>query len=302
MEQPTNTDVFNTLSTQMADAVERISPALVLVNGRRRQPASGVVYAPDLVLTADHVVERDEDISVLTHDGRTVAAQLVGRDPASDLAVLRVQGLGVEAAQGAASDPRVGQLTLAVGRPSEDGPMASLGIISAVGGPVRTRRGGMLERYVQTDAIPYPGFSGGPLLDTSGAVLGILTTGLMRGVTIGVPTSHAWRTADTLAQHGSIQRGYLGISSQAVELPQAQRAGRQQESGLLIVRVEEGSPAEQGGLLLGDILVGLDGQAVSDVDDLQALLVGDRVGRAIPVEVIRGGAHQTIQVTVGQRG
>jgi S1-C subfamily serine protease len=273
--------MFGTLSNQMADAVERISPALVLVNGRRRHPASGVVYAQDLVLTADHVLERDEDISILTHDGRTLAAELLGRDPASDLAVLRVQGLGIEPAQQAASEARVGQLTLAVGRPSDEGANASLGIISAVGGPVRTRRGGMLERYVQTDAIPYPGFSGGPLIDTSGAVLGILTTGL--------------------AQHGRIRRGYLGISSQAVELPESQRAGREQESGLLVVRVEEGSPAAQGGLLLGDILVGLDGQSIADIDDLQALLVGDRVGRAVPVEVIRGGTLQTVQVTIGQR-
>ncbi len=301
MTDPTSTDMFGTLSNQMADAVERIGPALVLVNGRRRHPASGGVYAQDLVLTADHVLERDEDISILTHDGRTLAAELLGRDPASDLAVLRVQGLGIEPARQAASEARVGQLTLAVGRPSDEGANASLGIISAVGGPVRTRRGGMLERYVQTDAIPYPGFSGGPLIDTSGAVLGILTTGLMRGVTIGVPAAHAWNTAATLAQHGRIRRGYLGISSQAVELPESQRAGREQESGLLVVRVEEGSPAAQGGLLLGDVLVGLDGQPIGDIDDLQALLVGDRVGRAVPVEVIRGGTLQTVQVTIGQR-
>src|SRR5262249_55722063 len=142
---------------------------------------------------------------------------------------------------------------------------------------------------------------GGPLIDSQGAVVGIVTTGLVNGVALAVPAEIAWRTAETLGRHGSVKRGYLGISSQPVHLPEAQRAGRAQDHGLRIVRVEGDSPAQQGGLLLGDILVGLDGQTVSDTDDLQALLIGDRVGKAVPVDVIRGGALQTVQVTVGER-
>ncbi|HKP52855.1 MAG TPA: trypsin-like peptidase domain-containing protein [Chloroflexia bacterium] len=300
MSNTDNSDVLNTLSTQMADAVERIGPALVLVNGRARQAASGIVYADGLVLTADHVLEREEDLTIQTHDGRTLPAQFAGRDPSSDLAVLKVADLNVSPAT-AASPARVGQMILAVGRPTADGPMASIGIVSAVGGPLRTGRGGMLERYIRTDATPYPGFSGGPLIDTSGAVVGITTTGLVGGVALAVPAEIAWRIADALQKHGSIKRGFLGISSQPVHLQDNQRGGKDQDHGLLIVRVDADSPAGKGGLLLGDILVALDGQSVKDTDDLQALLTGERVGTEVPVEVIRGGSLQTVKVTIGER-
>jgi S1-C subfamily serine protease len=295
-------DVLNTLSHQLADAVERVAPGLVLVNGRPRHPASGLVYGPDLVLTAEHVLEREEDLGVETPDGRELPAQFVGRDPASDLAVLRVPNLGLAPVTWATDAARVGQLILAVGRPSSNGPMASIGIVSALGGPLRTGQGGVLEQYIRTDATPYPGFSGGPLEDATGAVLGVLTTGLVNGVALAIPASIAGRVAAALVQHGHIKRGFLGISSQPVFLPEGQRAGRNQESGLLIVQVEPGSPAAQGGLLLGDVVVGLSGQVIANTEDLQALLTGERVGQPVPIEVIRGGALQTQQVTVGQRG
>ncbi len=300
MDNTGNAGILSSLSNQLADAVEKIGPALVLVNGRQRLPSSGVVYKQGLVLTAEHTLEREEDITVETHDGQKLPAQFVGRDSSSDLAVLRVPDLTVEPA-GSGGDPRVGQLALAVGRPSDSGLMASQGIVSAVGGPMRTGRGGMLEKYIRTDATPYPGFSGGPLIDSTGAVLGILTTGLAGGVALAVPTSVAWRIADTLTQHGRIKRGYLGISSQPVYLPEAQRGGGSQETGLLIVRVEQDTPAEKGGLLIGDILVSLDGMPIAGSDDLQALLSGERVGSEVPVQVIRGGTLQTLNVMVGQR-
>jgi S1-C subfamily serine protease len=294
-------NTLNELSNCMADAVEQVGPALVMVDARQRQAASGLVYGNDLVLTADHVIEREDRIKVQTADGRSLAAQFVGRDPASDLALLRVAGLGQSAAQVAGEPARVGQLILAVGRPSTGGPMASLGIVSAAGGPLRTARGTMLERYIQTDATPYPGFSGGPLIDGSGTVLGVLTTGLVPGIALAVPAEIAWRIAGMLAQQGHIKRGYLGISSQPVLLPEGQRAGRKQERGLLVVQVEPNSPAAGGGLMLGDIVVGMAGQVITDTDELQALLGGDRVGNAVPIDVIRGGSLQTLQVNVGQR-
>lgn len=294
-------NVLSALSNDMADAVEQAGRALVLVNGRQRQPASGVVFGQNLVLTADHVLEREDNLTIMTGDGRTLAAQFAGRDSSSDLAVLRVDGLGIDPAATASAEARVGQLVLAVGRPSSNGVMASLGIVSGVGGPLRTRRGGMLERFIQTDATPYPGFSGGPLIGSNGAVIGLTTTGLIGGVTLAIPAAIAWRIGETIANQGYVKRGYLGISSQPVQIPEAQRAGRAQERGLLIVRVENNSPAQQGGLLLGDILVALDGQTVTDTDDLQALLAGDRVDTTVPVEVLRGGALQTVQVTIGRR-
>ena len=297
----TNTPLLRLLSNQMADAVEHIGPALALVNGRPRQPASGVVYGQDLVLTADHVLEREDDLTIQTHDKRTLPAQFVGRDLATDLAVLRVANLGLAAATASEETARVGQMVMAVGRTANDGPMASSGVISIIGGPLRTGRGVTLERYIRTDATPYPGFSGGPLIDMQGAVIGILTTGLVNGIALAIPMDIAKNIADTLVKQGYIKRGYLGISSQLVRLPDAQRAGQTQEHGLLIVKVDENSPAQKGGLMLGDILVALDGHAINDSEDLQILLTGDRVGKAIPIDVIRGNTLQTLQVTVGQR-
>lgn len=297
----TTTSPLRSLSNQMADAVERVSTALVLVDGRPRQPGSGVIYAHDLVLTAAHILEREADITIQTHDKRTLPAQFVGRDLASDLALLRVKDLNSTSATWANEEVRVGQLTMTVGRSNSEGPMASVGIVSAVGGPLRTNQGIALERYIRTDATPYPGFSGGALIDLNGAVVGILTTGLANGVALAVPATIAQGIADTLAKQGYIKRGYLGISSQLVDIPTGQRAGREQEHGLLIVKVEENSPAQKGGVLLGDILVTLAGHAIKDSEDLHIVLAGDYVGKTIPVEVIRGNAFQTLQVTAGQR-
>ncbi len=296
-------DALSALSDGMADAVEKIGTSVVRVNGRRHRPGSGVVYAPNTVLTASHVLEREEDLTIGTRDGRTLPAQFVGRDPSSDLAVLRVEDLGVEAAKPAEGDARIGQLTLAVGSGGRsDGPRASLGVVSAIGGPTRTWRGPRLERYIQTDATPYPGFSGGPLIDARGDVLGIMTTGPMRGAALVIPAEIAWRVAKTLVERGSVKRGYLGILSQPVRLPDNQRLGLTQRGGLLVVGVEDGSPAGRGGVIIGDILATLDGQPVEDTEDLLVLLAGERVGREVPVKVVRGGELQTLQVTVGERG
>lgn len=287
------TNSLTELSDQLAGAVETAAKALVTVKGRARQSATGVVYAPGLVLTANHVLERDEDLGIGDPGGTSRAAQLVGRDPATDLAVLRVAGLDVPAASPAAGAARTGQLVLAIGRP---GPMASLGIVSFVGGPLRTGRGLTLEQFIRTDATPYPGFSGGPLVDATGAVLGITTTAF-GGATLAIPQALAWRVAAALAEHGTPKRGYIGISSQPVRLP----AGSAQESGLLVVNVESDSPASRAGLLLGDILVTLDGQPAGDTDDLLRLLTGERVGKAVGLEVIRGGQPTTLDLTIGQR-
>ena len=297
------TNPLTALSDAMATAVVRGGAATVLVNARRRFPASGIAYTSDLILTADHVVEREDDLSVVLPDGSELKASLVGRDPGSDLAVLKLERLVAAPAEPAPQDARVGQLVMALGRPTSEGIQASLGIVSAIGGPVRTGGGGLLERYLRTDAIPYPGFSGGPLVDTAGRVIGLNTSGLARGASLAIPVSLAWATAETLAKHGHVRRGYLGVRSQPVSIPTAQQKalGREQSTGLLLVGVEENSPAESGGLLVGDIIVAIAGESVTDGDQLIASLVGDRVGRSTPVEVLRGGQAQTIPVTIGER-
>jgi S1-C subfamily serine protease len=301
METTANsTDVLSRFSNQLADAVEKVSPAIVLVNGRERQAASGLVFDKDTVLTAAHVLER-EDPQIETHEGKTFQSKLVAHDPATDLAILKVDGLGLEPATISESAAKLGQFVLAVGRPSSGQPMASGGIISAIGGPVRTRDGTLLEQYLTTDARPYPGFSGGALVDTEGHVIGIMTSGLLGNTSIAIPAALAWRTAEALAKNGTIKRGYLGIGSQPIELGESQRAGRDQEGGLLVVHVEEGGPAEKAGVLLGDILVGLDGKVVTDSDSLVALLAGERVGKQVSVDLIRAGALQSLSITVGER-
>ena len=297
-----HTDTLAALSDGMADAVENVATSIVRVNGRRRRSGSGLVFAQNKVLTASHVLEREEDLSVETANGRTLTARFAGRDPSTDLAVLNVEGLDIEPAMPAEGEARVGQISLAVGSHSRgEGPRATLGVVSAVGGPVRTRRGPRLERYIQTDATPYPGFSGGPLIDVLGNVLGILVSGWGRGAAFAIPADLAWRTAGTLSERGSVKRGYLGILSQPVRLPDGQRLGLTQRGGLLVVGVEDSSPAGRGGLIVGDILATLDGQPVEDTDDLLVLLAGDRVGSSVPLGLVRGGELAEIEITVGER-
>lgn len=292
------------LSEAMAEAVAKAGAATVLVDARGRMPASGIGYAPDLILTADHVVEREDDIQILLPDGSQRAAILAGRDPGNDLALLRVSGGGVALAEAAAQPARIGQLALALGRPTPEGIQASLGVISAMGGPVRTGRGGLLEQYLRTDTIPYPGFSGGPLIDASGCVLGLNTSGLAHGgAALTIPTGLAWQVAEALARHGRVRRGYLGVRSQPTALPvtQQQTLGREQPAGLLLVGIEDGSPAAQAGLLVGDILVGLAGEPLNDPDELLARLAGEIVGQSVPVEILRGGRPAKFAVKIGER-
>ena len=296
-------NVLVELSDALADAAEKAGKATVLVNARRRMPASGIVYAPDLILTADHVVEREEGIKVILADGAEVSAQVAGRDAGSDLAVLKLERAAGAIAEATKSPARLGQIALALGRPSAEGIEASLGTVSAIGGPIRTGRGGMLERYLRTDSISYPGFSGGPLVAADGTVLGLNTSGLANGAAVTVPADIAWQIADALVQHGRIKRGYLGIRSQTVDIPEASRKAlqREQATGLLIVGVENGSPADKGGLIVGDILVGVAGEPVLHHDELFTRLNGEVVGKSAPIDLIRGGQPQTLSVVIGEK-
>jgi S1-C subfamily serine protease len=289
-------------SNGLTSAVEKAGASTILVNARKRYPASGIAYADDLILTADHVVTREDDIKVSLPDGRLLNATIAGRDPGSDLALLRLAEKPLTPAQTSESI-KVGQLVLALGRPNSAGMQASWGIVTAISGPTRTFRGGLLDEYVQTETTPYPGFSGGPLINTEGEVLGLNTSGLTRGSSLTIPVKMVWRVADALAKHGSVKRGYLGVRTQPVDVPEAARSalGREQSHGLLVLWLEDGGPAQQAGLLVGDIIVAISGQAVGDADDLFAALGSDTVGKAVAVEVLRGGHPETVSVTVGER-
>ena len=289
------------LSDALAAAVEEAGKSVVRVEGRRRMAASGVLWRDDgIIVTANHVVKRDEGIGVGLPDGQKSQASVVGRDPSTDLAVLRLdRATGVAAKLG--ENPQVGHLALALGRPGHT-VQATLGIVSALGTEAwRTPMGGQVDRYLQTDVVMYPGFSGGPLVDSTGRVLGLNSSALVRGVSVALPVATVSSVVDTLVAHGRVRRGYLGISTQPVRLPAATAEALAQETGLLIVGVEPDSPADQGGLVLGDAIVGVDGSRVRHHDDLLALLSGDRVGRKVPVRILRGGQDQTINLTIGER-
>jgi S1-C subfamily serine protease len=287
------------LSNSLAEAVESAASAIVRIEGRRRLPATGIVWAADgVIITANHVVKADE-VSVGLPDGSSVKATVAGRDPSTDLAVLRAEATGLQPAK-RSEELAVGHLVLALGRPGRT-VQATLGIVSALGESWRTPMGGQIDRYLQTDVVMYPGFSGGPLVSAGGVVLGLNSSGLARGVSLAVPVATLESTAETLLAHGRMRRGYLGVSTQSARLPAAVSQELNQETGLLIVNVEPDSPADQGGLVLGDTIVGLDGQTIRHHDDLLALLSGDRVDQKVPLSIVRGGEVQTVNVKIGIR-
>jgi S1-C subfamily serine protease len=293
---------YAAVSGAMADAVALAGQAVVQVDARRRQPASGLVWSTDgLVVTADHVMEREDDIGIGLPDGSRTTAELVGRDSDSDLALLRVTGLAV--APGArGEEPRVGALATVVARPGR-AVEASLAMVSAIGGPVRTRRGGRLEGYLRVDAVMYPGFSGGALTASDGTLLGMATSLFGRGSAIALTPATVDRVVGSLLAHGRIRRAFLGVSSQPVQLPEAARAkvGADRRGGLLLVGVESGGPADRAGLAIGDILVDIGGHAIQGVWDLRDALTADLIGQSVEVRILRGGEPIELGVVVGER-
>jgi S1-C subfamily serine protease len=291
------------LSNDLAAAVDTVGRSVVAIHARRRIPASGVVWQPGVVVAAHHTIQRDEDITVALHDGSSTTATLAGRDPSTDLAVLRLaDGAAAPAATPASNAPRVGQLVLALGRPGGS-ITASLGIVSAVAGEWRTWQGGTIDRFVRLDLAVYDGFSGGALVDAAGRVVGVNTSGLARAPALTVPSSTVSRVVAQLLARGHVPRGWLGIATQPVRIPPAlqRSAGTDAGLGLVVVNVEPDSPAERGGVLIGDILLALDGSAVSDPGDVLAALGGDRIGQPIGLTVARGGRNEKLTVTAGER-
>jgi S1-C subfamily serine protease len=309
MADETTANTLSAFSDQLADVVASAAKSIVTVAARPRQTATGILWKTEketIVLTADHVVEREDDIKVVLPDGKEVKAQLIGRDPSTDLAALRLPGdaLGVDAQPAeTGANLRPGNLVLAIGRPGKDGPRVSFGAISSIDGPRRSWHGGEVEGVIYADVTLYPGFSGGPLVDLSGKIVGLNSSHLTRQNSSAIPLVTIDRVVKTLLTHGRVRRGYLGVGTQQVPLPEAlaQKAGLTQESALLVVNVESGSPAEQGGLILGDLIVLVGDQPIIDVDSLRAQLTSDKLGQAIAVRIIRGGEVQNLTITLGER-
>jgi serine protease Do len=295
-----STSLLSSYSDAIADAVASVAPSVVQVHGRRR-PVSGLVYETEAIITNARALGREDHLQVRAHDGRAIDAELAGWDPATGLAVLRAPGLGLPPAARSDATPRVGQVALAVARSWSNAVTASAGIIAVIGGPLRTGRRRSIEQVIRTTAPMHDGFAGGPLLDAGGGVIGISTAAAIRGFEVAIPASIAWTTAAEVLKRGHPTRGFLGIAGQTVQLTEKQRSAGEQEHALLIVGVTPGSPADAAGVLVGDILLRFDGRAIQSAEDLLDLLVGDRVGRAVPATFLRGGAALEIPLTVGVR-
>jgi S1-C subfamily serine protease len=290
-------------SEALANAAERAARSTVLVDARARFPASGIAWAPGVVVTANHVVERENDILVGLPSGEEVPATLAGRDAGSDIAVLRVDHPGLEPADLAPEGTaRVGHVALAIGRPTQGGHMASHGIVSAIGGPWRIFRGSTVQAYLRADVTMYPGFSGGPLAGAEGQVLGMNSSALARSGGLTIPPHAAEPIVLALLSLGRVRRGYLGVSTQVVHLsPALADALGGQASGLLVSGVEGESPAAAGGMLVGDILVRFGDAVIATTDDLQLHLGPERVGVEVALQVLRGGQLASLSIRVGER-
>ncbi len=295
--------VLESLSNDLAGAVDRAGQSVVAIHARRRIPASGIHWRPGIIVAAHHTIQRDEEITVSLADGSSVAATLVGRDPTTDLAVLKVDEAKVPVASFAESSGlRVGALVLALGRPGS-AITASLGVVSAIGGEWRTWHGGTIDRFVRLDVSIYDGFSGGPLIDAGGRVLGLNTSGLSRGAALAIPAETVNRVVDQLLKSGRVARGYLGLGMQAVRLPAAlvERLRMPNDIGLMVVSAEPGGPGDRAGILIGDVLIAVGDTPVSDPAELLAFLGGDQIGKPVTAKLIRAGEPTTVSITVGER-
>jgi S1-C subfamily serine protease len=300
MAQETGPLGLEGLSAELAGVVERTGPSIVRVDDGSRLTATGIIWSEDgLILTTSHGVERDEGVAVELADGARHAAVLVGRDPDTDIAVLRIERSGLPAIESPDEDEvKVGHLVLAVARPGNSGLHATLGIISA---RFDTERDGRVGYILHTDAVLYPGFSGGALVGMDGRTVGLtnLMFGRGKGVAIGMPV--AAQVAQALLAHGRVQRAFLGITTQAVPLPAsiAGKLDQPQERGVLIVQVASGSPAEQGGLLLGDLLLRIEETAIQDPEELRQELRAFQPGREVTLGLVRGGELREVKATLG---
>jgi len=290
-------DILQSLSDAMPSAVEKAGNSIVQVAARRRMPASGVVWSEDgIVVTSHHVVEHEDRIKIGLPDGSTVGAALVGRDPNTDIAVLKADTKGLTAATWlGAEQVKVGHLVLAVGRPGDD-LQATLGVISAL-----MHKRDENRFFAQTDVVMYPGFSGGPLINASGEVIGLNSSALMRGVSLTVQTPTIQYVVDHLVKHGKMRRGYLGVGVQPARLPAAIAESLGQKSGALIVSVEQDSPAEKGQLFLGDTIVSLGSHKVENLEGLLGALSVTPIGSDTTVKIVRGGQIHELAITIGER-
>ena len=296
--------VLETISIEFASLAEKAGAHVVAVHARRWMPVSGIEWKKGVVVTVHHGVERDEDIKVLLDGDRAVSAKLVGRDPSTDLAVLRVEeGSSSAPRLGDSTSLRLGHLVLALGRTRRGDLVASSGIIGGMSGEWRSRRGGQLDQHIRLDLALYPGFSGGPLLNARGEVVGINTRGLAQGRAVTVPVATVDRVVQELLEKGHIARPYLGIAMQRVSVPESMSAKLPAETrvGLLATHVEPGGPAEKAGVLQGDVLFEMNQEKVEHLGAIQDALAAAKVGDVLTIRLIRAGEIKPVSIILGER-
>lgn len=283
--------VLSTLSSNLASLVETAAQSAAGIEARHRIGSGGFLWKDGVIVTTSHSIRRDEEIPVILPDGNRGSATLAGRDPDTDIAVLRVNGASAPALTTAPA-LRTGEIVVAVGRHAP-GPLAAMGIVSTAGGPWKTWRGGQLDSLLRLDIGAYPRSSGSLVIDSQGRFAGMLTTGLTRTAPVAIPAATIARVAAELLERGRIARGYLGVSLHPVP-------NRDQRSAVMVLGVEPDGPAEKGGILAGDVIIEIDGHKITDTDDVQSALRGSP-GKALPIVVLRAGQRTPLQVTVGER-
>ncbi|MCP3136648.1 S1C family serine protease [Pyxidicoccus xibeiensis] len=293
---------LQSLSHSLASVVERAAPSVVRVDARRRRGATGIVWSAEgHIVTTSHAVEHEGHIQVGLADGRAVSAELIGRDPSTDLALLKADVSGLTPlAPAPLDDVKVGHLVVAVGRPGRTA-RATLGMVSTHGDGWRTHAGGRVDRYLETDADLPPGFSGGALVDAQGRLVGLLTAAFSRTAAVVIPGDTLTRVTSTLREHGGVRRGYLGVGAYPVRIPQHLTSAAGSDGGLIFLSIEPDGPAHKAGLQMGDVLVSLGGQPLHRVEDLLGYLGDEKVGTTVQARVLRAGEVREVPITVGKR-
>jgi S1-C subfamily serine protease len=291
--------MLNEISKQISELVARTASSVVQVEGEGR-PASGLVFDAETVITTMRAVGRDEHPRVRRADGEVTNGEIAGFDPATRLVVLKTASAGLTPL--APGDlPRVGEVAIALARSWSNAITASAGLVSVVGGPLPTGRRRSIEQVVRTSAPMHEGFAGGALLGSDGRLLGVTTAAAIRGLGVVIPAGIAWKTAAELLRRVTLKRGYFGIAAQPARVSEKQKGIAGSDRALLVVDVKPGTPADQAGLLVGDLLLSLDGHALASPDELFDLLVGERVGKSVAVKVLRGVAPVDVSVTIAER-
>ncbi len=287
------------ISDALAATVEAAASGIVEVRARRGKSATGIAWDKDHVLTSIHAIDNKDDVTVIFGE-KSVPATLVGHDVGTDLALLKAEGHGATPVpRGSSADLRPGELVLAVGRPGEL--QATFGAVVSTKSRQRGWRGGGLDGLVRTDARLYQGFSGGPLLDASGVVVGVNSWYYGRGETKSMPVETVTRIVDSLLKHGRVPQPYLGIGTQPIYLSDDVREKTGHASGLMIISIEAGSPAASAGVVQGDTVVGICDVAVTGMRDLFRALQGLEVGSKQKLKLVRSGEVKDLEVTVGER-